>query len=78
MGYTIVSGNKPSPLAPHQNYAMIFIGWFNKMPNICSKSQYAKNQVGKNYTQNTEQIWTVSIDIVKYYSIGPEPGLAFM
>ena len=46
MGYTLVSGNKPSSVALHQNHIIVFIEMLNKMPNICSKFQYAKNQVG--------------------------------
>ena len=30
MGYTIVSGNKPSSVALHQNHAIILIEMFNK------------------------------------------------
>ena len=45
MGYTIVSGNKPSSVVLHQNNAKVFkciemLLKINKIPNICSKSQY--------------------------------------
>ena len=46
MGYTSVSDNKPSSVALHQNHAIVFIEKLNKMPNICSKSQYAKKPSG--------------------------------
>ena len=47
MGFTIVSGNKPSSIAQHQNHAIAFIEM------ICFKSQYAKNQVGGPTINNT-------------------------
>ena len=37
-GYTIVSCNKLSTVTLHQNHGTVY---FNKMPNIYSKSQYA-------------------------------------
>ena len=46
MGYTIVSGNKPTLVVLYQNHAIVFIEMFYKMTNISSKSQYVKNQVG--------------------------------
>ena len=61
MGYTIVSGNKPSPVALNQNHAIVFIKKLNKVPNICSKSQYTKNQVVLNSSQ-----LTISLKLIAY------------
>ena len=46
MGQSIVSDNKPSAVALHQNHASIYRNAFNKMLNIYSKSRHAKNKVG--------------------------------
>ena len=47
MGKTIVSVNKPSPVTLHKIMQLYSINQkcLNHMPNIDSKSQYAKNQV---------------------------------
>ena len=50
--YTIDSGNKPSSVALHQNHAISLYRNTNKMPNICSKSQYTKNQCAEDPTIN--------------------------
>ena len=46
MGYTIVSGDKPSAVALHQNHAVVFIEMLYQMTKFYSKSQKANNQVG--------------------------------
>ena len=43
MGYTIVSGNKPSPVALHQNHPILFIEMLKEMPKFYSKSQNEKS-----------------------------------
>ena len=46
MGYTIVSGNRPSSVALHKNLAIVFIEMFKQMPKFYSKSRNAKKSIG--------------------------------
>ena len=48
MGYTIVSGNKPSSVALHQNHAKCF----NKTPNICPKLVIPSFSLGRDYSNS--------------------------